>query len=83
METILINYLRMQSTFGDPALDYLKDNGKLKVFTGIYVYDLLNLGVSSCQEHTEWTLRTFETKPRIYDDLDLFGGKIRPKGGTI
>lgn len=73
MEQHLINDLGMKPTVGDPSLYVKKLDGKTIGVSGSYVDDQLNAGTKDFIKMTDSTLRTFESKPRLFDRFDFYG----------
>lgn len=77
MEAHLSNNLKKHQSDGDPAMYYWMNDGQMARIAGMYVEDVPNADNLVYQSHTEATIHKFYSKPRVYDELDLFGAQIR------
>lgn len=79
----LVNDPRLLSTYVDSTLYYSKKDGNLNGVTVMYVDDFVNARDAYFHTNTELALRTFESKPRVYDDFDFLESQKRSKDGPI
>lgn len=81
MDSHLIKHLDTKRASSDTLLYFRMKNGSLCGITGRYDHENLNTGDASFQELTDQTLKTFESKTRVYDNFNFFGANmctIRP-----
>jgi len=69
--------LVMDPLTGDPALFLKKDAGDPDGMLGAYVDDSCMGGNKRFQDLTTATLDKFESKPRVYDDINFIGVSVR------
>lgn len=74
--------LGMVPLTGDPSLFIKEENGRTVGLLGGYVDDLLNGGDESFQTLTQQTLETFESKPRVWDNLEFVGAFLKTLDGS-
>lgn len=68
--------LSMKPSLGYPALYVKISDGKLESIMGIYVDKNLNAVNLAFEDMTFESLKSFDSKPRVYDEFYFFGNYI-------